>query len=174
MRFVSAALVATCLSLGACDASPEPAQLSVDLQATGVKNLAMPRPGLLTAGQPTEAQLEQLARLGVKRVICLRPEDEPDTGWEEAKAEALGIDFVRLPVPGAPAVSVANAHRLGEEIAAAHGATTMVCCASSNRVGALLALHAFHDEKMPAPEALALGKAAGLKSLEPQVQALLK
>lgn len=161
--------------LAACSSPPAtPTHLTPALAATGVNNLAVPRTGLLTAGQPTEEQLTALAGLGVKRVICLRPATEPGTGWEEDKAKALGITFVRLPIGGAPDVTPANARRLGDEIAAAGDATTLVCCGSSNRVGALLALHAFAVENKSADESLAFGRSAGLKSLEPVVVERLK
>ena len=180
MRIALPALI-TLLLAAACSA-PEtptlgtkpPLVLTPDLENTQVKNLAMPRPGLLTAGQPTEAQFEQLGKLGVKRVICLRPATENGTGWEEEKAKALGITFVRLPIAGADGLTQDNARRLGVELAAAGEATTMVCCGSSNRVGALLALHAFFVEQKSAADALAFGKAAGLKALEPQVVERLK
>lgn len=161
--------------LAACGSPPAPpTAMTPALEATGVKNLAMPRPGLLTAGQPTEEQLAQLTALGVTRVVCLRPATEPETGWEEAKAKALGVTFVRLPIGGPQDVTIANAQKVGEAIAAGNGATTLLCCASSNRVGAMLALNAFHVEKKSADEALTLGRAAGLKSLEPVVKGLLQ
>jgi uncharacterized protein (TIGR01244 family) len=170
------------LLLGSACSAPEtptlstkpPLMLTPDLEGTQIKGLAMPKPGLLTAGQPTEAQFERLAQLGVKRVINLRPATEPGTGWEEAKAKALGITFVRLPIAGADGLTQDNARRLGQELTAAGDATTMVCCGSSNRVGALLALHAFFVERKSAEEALVFGKAAGLKALEPQVVERLK
>lgn len=148
--------------------------LSADLQATKVGNLAMPMPGVLTAGQPTEEQMAQLAKLGVTRVVCLRPASEAGTGWEEAKAGALGVQFVRLPITGADDLTPAAAEKLAAELAAANGQTTLVCCGSSNRVGALLALKAFHVDKQSKEQALALGKAAGLTKMLPVVEAKLK
>lgn len=171
-----AASFAPLLALFAACSSPQPnapTTMTPELQATKVKALAMPLPGLLTAGQPDEAQFEQLAKLGVKNVVCLRPADEDGTGWEEAKAKALGVRFVRLPVAGEGDVTVERAKQLATELGAGSG-TTLVCCASSNRVGALLAMKAFHVDGKPAAEALALGKAAGLVKLEAAVQAKLK
>ena len=48
----------------------------------------------------------------------------------------------------------------------------LIHCASGNRVGALVALHARGTGATP-DEALALGKAAGLAGLEPAVRARL-
>lgn len=171
----------TLLLGSACSAPESPTQstkppllLTPDLEATQITGLAMPQKGLLTAGQPTEAQFEQLSKLGVKHVICLRPSTEPGTGWEEEKAKSLGITFVRLPIASADGLTQDNARRLGQELKAAGDTTAMVCCGSSNRVGALLALHAYFVDQKSAEEALKLGKAAGLKSLEPQVIERLK
>lgn len=176
MRHFLTTLTASALLFAACGtqpAAPTSAPASAftlaQLQATEVKNIAMPKPGLVTAGQPTEAQFEQLAKLGVKRVIQLRVVNEPGTGWEEAKAKALGIEFVRLPMAGADGLTVENAQKLDSALKAAGDQPTLLCCGSSNRVGALLAMRAFHIEGKSAAEALAFGKAAGLKALEADV-----
>lgn len=162
-------------STPATTATPTTApSLSADLQATKLNNLAMPMPGVLTAGQPTEEQMAQLAKLGVTRVVCLRPASEAGTGWEEAKAGALGVQFVRLPIAGADDLTPAAAEKLAAELAAANGQTTLVCCGSSNRVGALLAMKAFFVDKQSKEQALALGKAAGLTKMLPVVEAKLK
>lgn len=171
-------LGSSCSNAPTATSSPAPAatppSLSAELQATKVGNLAMPMAGVLTAGQPTEEQMAQLAKLGVTRVVCLRPATEAGTGWEEAKAGALGVQFVRLPIAGADDLTPAAAEKLAAELAAANGQTTLVCCGSSNRVGALLAMKAFFVDKQSKEQALALGKAAGLQKLLPAVEAKLK
>lgn len=181
LAVLTLALFAACNSPSTAPApvaTPETATTAAptlaQLQATGVKNLAVPQPGLVTAGQPTEAQLEQMAALGVKRVVCLRVVNEPGTGWEEQKAKALGMEFVRLPVAGADGLTVANAQLLAKSLPTDGKPPTLLCCGSSNRVGALLAMKAFHLDGKTAEEALVIGKAAGLKGLEPDVTAKLK
>lgn len=184
LRLAALAVPLVAAVLGtSCSNSPTPAaskppaaapSLSAELQATKVGNLAMPAPGLLTGGQPTEEQLAQLAKLGVTKVVCLRPATEAGTGWEEGKAAALGVQFVRLPITGADDLTPAAAEKLAAELAAANGQTTLVCCGSSNRVGALLAMKAFFVDKQSKEQALALGKSAGLQKLLPAVEAKLK
>jgi hypothetical protein len=49
-----------------------------------------------------------------------------------------------------------------------------VHCASSNRVGAMAALRAAWIDGRPTEEALQIGRAWGLKSLEPTVRARLE
>ena len=170
MRSVSAWLLVSMVT-AACGGDGEPGD--ADLAALKVRNLATPAPGLLTSGQPDVVQFEQLARLGVDRIVCLRPADEPGTGWEEEKAKELGITFVRLPISGPGDVSEANARKLAAAMGDGSG-TTMVACGSSNRVGALLALKAFHVDRKPADEALAFGKRAGLSQLTARVEELLQ
>ena len=177
LALLTIALLVACNSPSTATApatAPTAAPTLAQLQATGVKNLAMPQTGLITTGQPTEAQFEQMAALGVKRVVCLRVVNEPGTGWEEQKAKALGIEFVRLPVAGADGLSVENAQLLAKSLPTDGNPPTLLCCGSSNRVGALLAMKAFHLDGKTAEEALVIGKAAGLKSLEPDVTAKLK
>lgn len=165
---------AASLALAACSGTT-PRVVALDAaRATGVGQLAAPAPNLVTAGQPTREQLAALAQLGIARVVCLRPATEPGTGWEEAAAKELGIEFVRLPIANAADVTPANAKRLAEARRAADGVPTLVCCKSSNRVGALLALERFHVDGAPAADALAFGKAAGLVNLEPRVVEQLK
>ncbi|MBM4063139.1 MAG: hypothetical protein FJ265_18890 [Planctomycetes bacterium] len=171
-----ALLYAAC---GAPPASSAPKQPPADLTLAGLqplqlKNLALPAPGLITSGQPTEAQFEALVQRGVRHVIQLRVVNEPGTGWEEAKAKALGVRFVRLPIAGGDGLTVDNAQRLAAELQQAGSDPVLLACASSNRVGALLALKAFHVDGVSAEQALALGKAAGLKALEPAVAARLQ
>lgn len=173
LAVLAAALSAACNSPSTAPA-PVAAPTLAQLQTTGVKNLAMPQAGLITTGQPTESQLEQMAALGVKRVVCLRVVNEPGTGWEEQKAKALGMEFVRLPVAGADGLTVANAQLLTKSLPTDGNPPTLLCCGSSNRVGALLAMKAFHLDGKTAEEALVIGKAAGLKGLEPDVTAKLK
>jgi protein tyrosine phosphatase (PTP) superfamily phosphohydrolase (DUF442 family) len=172
---------AACLLVGACSSSSgptagptaAPTSAAKAFEDLGLRSFSMPRPNLLAAGQPTKEQFAQLAKLGV-HVICLRLPDEVDTGWEEQQAKELGAHFTRLPIDGQKGLTVDNAQKLAQAMAAADGGPTLVCCGSSNRVGAMLALKAFLIDKEPAADALALGKAAGLKALEPQVQEKLK
>ena len=149
-----------------------PAIGSLFTPALGLLNEARPAPGLITSGQPTEAQFAALPAAGVATVIHLRPTTEKGTGWEEAKAKDLGLAFVRLPIDGAKDVTEANARKLAGLLASAKG-PVLLSCGSSNRCGALLALKAFHVDGKSKDEALAFGRSGGLKALEPTVAGLL-
>lgn len=130
---------------------------------------AQPRAGLYTGGQPTAAQLAQLAAAGVRTVIDLRTADEPRGYDEAATAAQLGLRYIALPIAGADAITADHAAALGRALAS-EDAPVLLHCASGNRVGALLALVAASEDGVPAQAALDMGKRAGLKSLEPVVR----
>lgn len=132
-----------------------------------------PSPGMLTAGQPTPADFEALAAAGLKHVINLRPATE-DAGFDEAALAAkLGLSYTVVPVAGPGDLNLARARQFDGALASAQG-PVLVHCASSNRVGALLALRAGWLQGKSDDEALALGRAGGLTKMEPAVQALLQ
>jgi len=126
------------------------------------------RPGLHTGGQPTRDELKQLRDEGVRTVIDLRGPQEA-RGYDEAnEVEALGMTYIALPISGKDDINAAQAKALHRLLQDREG-EVLLHCASGNRVGALLALGAAQVDGLSADEALALGRAAGLKSLEPVV-----
>lgn len=129
----------------------------------GILNATFPEKGILAAGQPTGEQLQVLAEEGYKTVIDLRP-DEESRGYDEVgAAKANGLAYVNIPVT-MTSLDKAAIDRFVAELDKAER-PVIVHCASSNRVGALY--YAWLREKgMPRDEALAKGKAAGLKSPE--------
>jgi uncharacterized protein (TIGR01244 family) len=129
----------------------------------GIANASIPEKGILAAGQPTGEQLQVLAEEGYKTVIDLRPDTEP-RGYDEAgAAKQNGLAYVNIPVTGAT-LDRAAIDRFVAELDKAQR-PVVIHCATSNRVGALY--YAWLREKgMPKAEALAKGKAAGLKSPE--------
>lgn len=135
---------------------------------------AEPQSGLVTAGQPSESNLDQLAQAGVKSIVTLRPPSE-DAGYDEAAAATrLGMNFTVIPVAGPGDLNLDNAKLLDSALEAAGDAPVLVHCASSNRVGALLALRAAWIHQQSSDDALALGRAGGLTKMEPVVAALLQ
>lgn len=167
------------LSFAACGASPAadrteaPANAALAESFTGLGvpySFTPPLPGTVCSGQMSEDQFARLPAAGIERVVSLRRPDEKGTGWEEARAHELGIEFVRIPIGGPDDLTRENAERLGAALSPPR--PTLVACGSSNRVGALLALKAFYDGA-PAEQALQLGKQAGLTKLEPVVRAKL-
>ena len=131
-------------------------------------------PGLYASGQPSPDDLARLAAEGVRTVINLRAPSEPVAFDEALETERLGLRYERIPIAGADDVTTDNVARFSRvlERARADG-SVLIHCASGNRVGALVALdhgitrHGLRDD------ALVLGRAAGMTSLEPLVVRLL-
>lgn len=139
----------------------------------GDATLHQPRPGLITAGQPSAQQLRDAAANGVTTVIDLRRPDE-DRGYDEAaQAEQLGLRYVRLPIAGAGDITEANARTLDRLLKQDSG-KTLLHCASSNRAGALLSLIDARINGASVDNALKLGRDAGMTSLEPAARAALE
>lgn len=129
--------------------------------------------GQYAAGQPTPAQLADLARAGVRTVINLRAPGEPVDYDEAAEAARLGLDYVALPIAGPADLDRERVLRFGGLLDAARArGGVLVHCATANRVGAMVALDAALNRGRPLQAALELGRAAGLASLEPAVAAL--
>jgi len=133
---------------------------------------AQPRPQLYTAGQPSAAELQQAAAAGITTVIDLRQPDEARGFDETAAAERLGLRYVRIPVAGAAGLTDANAQALRTALAQSQG-PVLLHCASGNRAGALLALLEARNGAS-VDEALTLGRAAGMTSLEAPTRVLLE
>jgi protein tyrosine phosphatase (PTP) superfamily phosphohydrolase (DUF442 family) len=132
--------------------------------------------GLYTGGQPTPGQLDALAAAGVGTVIDLRDSAE-DRGFAEAAyVKSLGLSYVGIPVAGPGDLTHHKARDLAAALDAARqrGGGTAIHCASGNRVGAMLALVARWERGVPAADALALGRKAGMTTLQPAIAGLLR
>lgn len=135
--------------------------LQSSLDAT---NVSSPVKGLLVGGQPSLMDLEKIKTLGFETIISLRPveEDIREINYDErAEAAKLGLDFVRIPIMSAMDLTPKNLSLLDMALAAAKG-KAFVHCRTGNRVGAMLALRAFHMQNTPMSDAIALGEKAGL------------
>lgn len=139
----------------------------------GVRNARMPVDGLVTAGQPTVDQMEGLARAGFASFISLRPEAEDGAGWEESHAADRSYGFARLPISGAEDLTREKVEAFAGLLEGAGDEPTVLYCASSNRVGAMLALKAFWIDGAEPEEALELGLAGGMTRLEGPVREIL-
>lgn len=115
----------------------------------------------------------ELARAGVRTVINLRAPDEPMEYDEAAEAARLGLRYVALPIAGAADIDRERVRQFGLTLdATRREGGVLIHCASSNRVGAMIALHEALNRGGSLQAAIAHGRAAGLVSLEPAVVAL--
>jgi uncharacterized protein (TIGR01244 family) len=144
--------------------------LKVDLGAVVELEQVQPVDGVTTAGQPDAAGFKVFAENGYAVVIDLRTAGE-DRGLDEpAVVEALGMDYINLPI-GRGGITYANARAL-RALIDAYDQPVLVHCASANRVGALFALSEYR-KTADVEKALEAGRAAGMTRLEGKVKELL-
>jgi uncharacterized protein (TIGR01244 family) len=134
--------------------------------------LRTPRPGLCTCGQPGPGAWVPLARAGVSTVVNLVPDDEMPDRVEADEVRAAGLVYVHIPVRDANDLTPNAARRL-QDVLLNSPVSVLVHCATGNRAGALLALGDAWFGSRDIENALALGRYAGMQSLEPTVRVLL-
>jgi uncharacterized protein (TIGR01244 family) len=130
-------------------------------------------PSLHLSAQPTGDQLALLPAAGIRNVINLRPDAELPDFDERMVAVHLGLGYHSLPIQGAKDLTRANVEAFDELLAHTAGEGALVHCASGNRTGAMMALRARWLQGKSPTEALAIGKASGLKGLTAEVEKLV-
>lgn len=142
------------------------------MKTIDIPNARVPTDGVLTGGQPSEAQFRAAREAGFATVINLRNIGEPGVAEQAERLSKMGLTYHHLPVAGADGVTVENAKVFASMVDNADR-PLLVHCGSGNRIGALAAMRAFHLDGESADEALAIGRAWGLTGLEPAVRAKL-
>ena len=127
-------------------------------------------PNQLASGYLKSADIDLLKRAGIRHVIDLSDDAETPDFDEASALRAIDIGYANLPIDDVDGLSAANVHAFDALIAATNGEPTLIHCASSNRVGALIALRAGILQGATTDEAMEIGKAWGLKRLEPAVR----
>lgn len=126
---------------------------------------------IVAAGQPSSEQIYAARREGVKTVVNLRPAGEFDEFDEATHVREAGMAYVHIPVAGPEDINEVAARQLDEALSAHDSVPALVHCASSNRVGALMAYRARHIQGRSADEAMEIGRAAGLNPKSPLLEA---
>ncbi|HET7843699.1 MAG TPA: protein tyrosine phosphatase family protein [Xanthomonadales bacterium] len=155
------------LLLAACAATPAPAPLPA------LPNLAQQRDDVVTAGAIAAGDIEPMRAAGIRSVIDLRVDDETPAFDEREAVTSAGLEYTNVPVHGADGLTRETVAAFDAALRASPR-PVLVHCTSSNRVGAMAALRAAWIGGAPAEEALATGRAWGLKGLEPDVRRLLE
>jgi len=131
------------------------------MDPAAVPNYKLLRKGLAVSGKPSAEALRQLKEQGFKTVVDLRTEAE-GLAEEKAIVEEQGLRYVSVPLD-------ASTFKLDDALAVKRvlddetAGPVLLHCASSNRVGAVLAVIAAKSGK-PLDQALDEGRAAGLRS----------
>lgn len=129
---------------------------------------------LLLGGQPTEAQLTEMAEAGYVRIVNLRgPGENGSIENERELVESLGMEYVAIPIASGNDFS-AEAIQALQKATADSDEKVVVHCASGNRVGVLFALKAFKLDGLSADAAKELGAAYGMRGMPAQVEEQLK
>lgn len=158
------------IAVSAVVASEQPVAID-GVNNANIKNFAAHNNLVFSAAQPSDAQFKQLSQAKVKHVINLRAADEQD--WDEgALVNSLGMSYHAIPIAGAKDVNIENANQLASLLAKLNGEPVLVHCASSNRVGALMAISA-HQQGADIESAIKTGKQWGMASLEPVVRKVM-
>ena len=132
---------------------------------SGIPNAAQPLPGLVTGGQPTEAQLEAFRAAGGQVVLDIRGPREPRPLDEVGVTQRLGLEYQVVPVI-AGTLTDATLERILDALREAQGRTTLFHCASGNRVGAALIPYLVLDQAMEEEDAVEQARRVGLTSPE--------
>lgn len=139
-----------------------------------IRNARIPMDGVLSGGQPGQEQIEAAARAGFRTVINMRGEDEPGFEWEHEAVEGLGMKYVLLPVTGKDSLTREKIERFGATLREAReDGPVLLHCASGNRIGVVLALHAAWIEGLDPADALKYGLASGMTRAEGMTRELL-
>lgn len=131
------------------------------MDPVAVPNYAVLRPGVATAGQPTLEALRQLKTQGFRTVINIRTEAEGPKGEEEI-VKGLGLRYVSIPVTP-ETLSLGDVRAVAKLLDDPEAAPVLFHCASSNRVGGVIAVIEGLGGKS-LDESEAVGRKAGLHS----------
>lgn len=135
-------------------------------------NAALPAPGIIAAGRIAPDDVTRLQEAGIRQVIDLTHDSETSDFDEATAIRDAGMAYANLPLRGAEDLTPDNVRAFDVLLRDAQR-PLLVHCASSNRVGAMAALRAAWIEGKPVDEAVAIGKAWGLKGLEGAVREAL-
>lgn len=129
----------------------------------GAPNATQVTPTLVTAGQPTAAQLTALKAAGAAVVLDARDPMEPRPFDEPATVRGLGMEYVNIPVvPGA--IDDALLERILDVVRKNADRGMFFHCGSGNRVGGPLLAYLMIDRGMDEEAATELAMRIGLRS----------
>lgn len=168
IQLICSALAA--IGLGGCSQTVE---LNTELAPANIVAIAVPyfsahANNVYAGGQPSEGQLKALKAAGVRHIITLRPDKE--INWDEgALVESLGMQYHSFPIAGAGDLNNDKAAEMNTLLKSLGGEKTLIHCASSNRIGALVALHQV-EQGVELETAMAEGRRWGMTKLEKVVR----
>lgn len=136
-------------------------ELPATMDPAAIPNYQLLRPGLAVAGKPSAPALAKLKEQGFKTVIDLRSENE-GLAEEKASVESQGLRYVSVPMT-AQSFSLADALKVKGVLEDPASGPVLLHCASSNRVGGVVAVIEAKNGKS-VEQAIEEGRKAGLRS----------
>ncbi len=134
------------------------------LEVRHLPNLKQPEENLFSCGQPSREALEALCKSGCEVIVNLCPPAECGDFDEADCVRQLGLTYHNIPIAGPGDLGPEAVDALDRILQEAAGRPVVIHCASGNRVGALLALHACWKRGTSPEEAIAYGEKSGLTS----------
>ncbi len=170
-KIIIKAVLPLCFMLGA---GPYAHAAELPQGLSGVKNISHPASNRYGAGQPTVEEFAAFAKAGVKHVINLRPPEETPELNQAAVVTKAGMAYYNVPIAGGKDLTRDNVALIDKLLRQIGDEPVLVHCASSNRVGAIMALRSVWIDNASKDQAIALGKRWGLTRLQPNVERLLQ
>ena len=132
---------------------------------SGIANACCPLPGLVTGGQPTDAQFRAARAAGAVTVLDIRDPMEPRPFDEPALAASLGVRYVNVSVTG-HSLDDATLEKILAVLRDDTAAPVFFHCGSGNRGGGALIPYFMLDKRMAEDDAVALAMRVGLRGAD--------
>jgi tyrosine-protein phosphatase SIW14 len=124
------------------------------LTVTGIHNFGKISDQLYRGGQPRSGSVEQLKKLGVTTIVDLRGEDPSERDHEKRDADALGIQFVSIPVSGWKAPTQAQVTQFLSILADPKQKVFVHCHFGEDRTGVFVATYRIAVQQWSAEQAI--------------------
>ncbi len=134
------------------------------LETHQLPNLKQPEANVFSCGQPNREAIESLCKSGCEVIVNLRPPAECGEFDEAGCASQLGLAYHNIPIAGPGDLGPDAVEALDRILREAGDRPVVIHCASGNRVGGLLALHACWKRGMSPEQAIAYGEKSGLEA----------
>ena len=131
----------------------------------GIANACCPLPGLVTGGQPSDAQFRAARAAGAVTVLDIRDPMEPRPFDEPALAASLGLRYENISVTG-HSLDDATLEKILAVLRDESAAPVFFHCGSGNRVGGALIPYFMLDKGMAEDDAVALAMRIGLRGAD--------
>lgn len=168
MRFFSILAIGAALLTAPAFAN-DTVEMPVKLDSTGFRDVLAKTGDVYISGQPSEEGLEKLAKDGVKTVVSFRTAREMDDRDivpfdEAAKAQALGMKYVHIPLGGPDTPYTPDALEAFAKVMAEQDGKTLIHCTVAWRASHMWAAYLAKYKGLDINEAVAHGRAVNMST----------